>query len=70
MLHEMLTGTPPRGAWLPASAREGVDVRIDGIIRRAMDPDPARTLAGREGDGGRARRGSRQPAALSPARRW
>ena len=40
MLHEMLTGTPPRGAWLPASTREGVDVRIDGIIRRAMDPDP------------------------------
>lgn len=40
MLHEMLTGTPPRGAWQPASTREGVDVRIDAVIRRAMDPDP------------------------------
>jgi hypothetical protein len=40
MLHEMLTGTPPRGAWLPASSRHGVDVRIDDLIRRAMDPDP------------------------------
>lgn len=42
MLHEMLVGTPPRGAWLPASSRKGVDVRIDEIIRRAIDPDPAR----------------------------
>jgi hypothetical protein len=41
ILHEMLTGTPPRGAWQPASTREGVDVRVDQIIRRAMDPDPA-----------------------------
>ncbi|HSP42826.1 MAG TPA: serine/threonine-protein kinase, partial [Luteolibacter sp.] len=40
MLHEMLTGTPPRGAWLPASSRRGVDVRIDDLVRRAMDPDP------------------------------
>jgi hypothetical protein len=42
MLHEMLTGTTPRGAWQPASSRPGVDVRIDAIIRRAVDPDPAR----------------------------
>lgn len=42
MLHEMLTGTPPRGAWKPASHRRGVDVRIDDIISRAMDPDPAK----------------------------
>lgn len=42
MLHEMLTGTPPRGAWQPASTRRGVDVRIDGLIRRAMEPDPAK----------------------------
>ncbi|HSP44242.1 MAG TPA: serine/threonine-protein kinase, partial [Luteolibacter sp.] len=42
MLHEMLTGTPPRGAWKPASSRRGVDLRIDAIIARAMDADPAR----------------------------
>ena len=41
ILHEMLTGTPPRGAWLPASSKRGVDVRIDGIIARAMDPLPS-----------------------------
>jgi hypothetical protein len=40
MLHEMLTGSPPRGAWQPASSRTGVDVRIDEIIRRAIHPDP------------------------------
>jgi hypothetical protein len=42
ILHEMLTGSPPRGAWQPASSRPGVDIRIDDIIRRAVDPDPAR----------------------------
>ena len=42
LLHEMLTGAPPRGAWKPASSRRGVDVRIDAIIARAMDPEPAR----------------------------
>ena len=41
ILHEMLTGSPPRGAWAPASSKSGVDVRIDGIIARAMAPDPA-----------------------------
>jgi len=41
ILYEMLTGAPPRGAWKPASTRLGVDVRIDEIISRAMDPDPA-----------------------------
>jgi hypothetical protein len=41
MLHEMLTGTPPRGAWQPVSSRAGVDIRIDAIISRAMHPDPA-----------------------------
>jgi Protein kinase domain len=40
MLHEMLTGTPPRGAWKPASSRRGVDLRVDAIIARAMHPDP------------------------------
>jgi hypothetical protein len=42
MLHEMLTGTPPRGAWRPASSHKGVDIRIDDIIRRAIDPDCSR----------------------------
>ena len=41
ILHEMFTGTPPRGAWKPASSRRGVDLRIDAIINRAMDTDPA-----------------------------
>lgn len=41
ILHEMLTGTPPRGAWKPASSRRGVDLRVDAIIARAMDADPA-----------------------------
>lgn len=42
MLHEMLTGTPPRGAWRPASCRAGVDIRVDAIVARAMDADPAK----------------------------
>ncbi len=42
MLYEMLAGTPPRGAWVPVSERRSVDIRIDGLIRRALDPDPAR----------------------------
>lgn len=45
MLHEMLTGAPPRGAWKPASTRRGVDVRVDGIIAKAMDPEPSRRWA-------------------------
>ena len=42
ILHEMLRGAPPRGAWPPVSTIRRVDVRIDEIIRRALDPDPAR----------------------------
>ena len=42
ILHEMLRGAPPRGAWPPVSTVRRVDVRIDGIILRALDPDPTR----------------------------
>jgi hypothetical protein len=46
ILHEMLTGAPPRGAWKPASHRVGVDVRMDAIISRAMDADPDQRWSG------------------------
>jgi serine/threonine protein kinase len=42
ILHEMLAGHPPRGAWPPVSASRRVDVRMDGLIRRALEPDPQR----------------------------
>jgi serine/threonine protein kinase len=40
ILHEMLAGTPPRGAWPPVSNSRRVDVRMDVLIRRALEPDP------------------------------
>jgi len=46
ILYEMLVGTPPRGAWSPASERLGVDVRVDSILRRALEPDPSRRWSG------------------------
>lgn len=42
ILHEMLAGTPPRGAWPPISSSRRVDIRLDELIRRALDPDPQR----------------------------
>ncbi len=42
ILHELITGSPPRGDWAPASSKRGVDVRLDSLIARAMDPDPAK----------------------------
>jgi serine/threonine protein kinase len=42
ILHEMLAGTPPRGAWPPVSEGRKVDVRMDELIRRALEPDPQR----------------------------
>jgi hypothetical protein len=42
ILYEMLRGSPPRGAWSPVSFVRHVDVRIDEIIRRALDPEPSR----------------------------
>lgn len=40
MIYEMLTGSVPRGAFLPPSKKAGVDVRFDEIVQKAMDPDP------------------------------
>jgi serine/threonine protein kinase len=42
ILHEMLAGSPPRGAWPPVSSFRRVDVRMDTLIRRALEPDPQR----------------------------
>lgn len=46
ILYELLTGTPPRGAWPPVSTQKGeVDIRVDDLLRRALEPDPARRFA-------------------------
>lgn len=43
ILYELLTGSPPRGAWDPVSLRKAdADIRLDDLLRRALDPDPAR----------------------------
>ena len=40
---ELLTGGPPRGAWSPVSLQRcEVDIRIDDLLHRALDPGPAR----------------------------
>lgn len=39
VLHDLLTGAPPRGAWGSISERKRVDIRIDDVIRRALAPD-------------------------------
>lgn len=41
-LYEMLTGHPPRGRWEAPSTCCGADKRLDGIVGRALHPDPAR----------------------------
>ncbi|MBK8094954.1 MAG: serine/threonine protein kinase [Verrucomicrobiaceae bacterium] len=41
MLYEMLTGQTPRGAWAPPSQRVQVDVRLDQVVIRALQQDPA-----------------------------
>jgi len=41
LFYEMLTGKVPRGAWSPPSALKDLDVRLDQIIIKAMQPDPA-----------------------------
>jgi serine/threonine protein kinase/formylglycine-generating enzyme required for sulfatase activity len=41
MLYEMLTGQTPRGAWAPPSQRVEVDVRLDQVVVRALQQDPA-----------------------------
>ena len=40
LFYELLTGKVPRGAWKPPSAYTDVDVRLDQIIVKAMQPDP------------------------------
>lgn len=40
LFYELLTGQVPRGAWRPPSAFADVDVRIDQIVVKAMQPDP------------------------------
>jgi hypothetical protein len=45
ILHELLAGHPPRGAWTPVSQQKQVDIRVDDVIRRALEPDPARRFA-------------------------
>ncbi len=40
MFYEMLTGEIPRGSFKPPSQKKEVDVRIDGVVFKAMEPDP------------------------------
>lgn len=42
MLYEMLTGEPPMGKFPPPSERVRVDVRIDQVVLRALEREPAR----------------------------
>ena len=42
ILYELLMGSPPRGAWAPVSSqKKDVDIRIDDLLQRALDPDPS-----------------------------
>jgi hypothetical protein len=45
LLYELLSGAPPRGAWKPLSEIKRIDVRLDELLREAIDPDPARRPA-------------------------
>lgn len=42
MLYEMLTGQRPHGAFQPPSQRVQVDVRIDEVVLKALQQEPAR----------------------------
>ena len=42
MFYEMLTGKCPRGAFLPPSGKVAVDGRIDEVVLKALQEDPAR----------------------------
>jgi predicted Ser/Thr protein kinase len=42
MLYEMLTGSLPSGAWEPPSRVAKTDARLDSIITRALQQDPAK----------------------------
>lgn len=41
MLYDLLTGSPPRGAWPPPSQRVQIDVRLDEIVLRALQQNPS-----------------------------
>jgi len=41
LFYEMLTGSPPRGAFRPPSEwHKNLDVRIDGVVFKALEPNP------------------------------
>ncbi|MEM0897656.1 MAG: serine/threonine-protein kinase, partial [Verrucomicrobiota bacterium] len=41
LFHQMLTGSPPQGAWVPASEKNpAVDKRYDAVVGLAMREDP------------------------------
>lgn len=42
MLYEMLTGQLPRGAWEPPSRKAHTDARLDGVVNKALQTEPAR----------------------------
>lgn len=42
MFYELLTGERPRGWFAPPSKKIEVDVRVDGVVLRAMDESPER----------------------------
>jgi serine/threonine-protein kinase len=42
ILYELLTGEPPLGRFkLPSERRDGLDTRVDKIIAKSLEPDPA-----------------------------
>ena len=41
MLYDLLTGSPPRGAWPPPSQRVQINVRLDEIVLRALQHNPS-----------------------------
>ena len=41
ILHELLTGSPPRGAWRAVSQQRRTDIRVDEVLQKALAPDPA-----------------------------
>lgn len=40
MLYNLLTGTPPRGAWSLPSHKMRIDVRLDEVVLRALQENP------------------------------
>lgn len=45
LLYEMLTGSPPRGAWPPLSRIRRLDVRLDQLLEEVLHADPAERLS-------------------------